>query len=276
VPEVNGGGCMQTSIVIGAFQFVGFHLAKYLLEQGEEVLGIDWEDRSDEIVIEKEMEIGRNSNFLYIPIHKLRSISVVQPKIIYVSCYDLSKHFMEDKEEIIQQVVAFLKEVEAKQHSQIMLLLPIEENRHDYDSILQVVEKSESAKLIFLPTIYGPWQPKTMSFEAAIRQKEISEIERAIKVEDKSDALFISDVTEVLVKIASHVERRITLQSEEADQWLQCAKVLWKEDFIQPYLTSSISRTDQGFIYKVENKTAPTEGVALQKRHFQRFQRMKK
>ena len=36
---------MQTSIVIGAFQFVGFHIAKYLLDQGEEVIGIDWEDR---------------------------------------------------------------------------------------------------------------------------------------------------------------------------------------------------------------------------------------
>ena len=39
-----GGRCMQTSVVIGAFQFIGFHLAKYLLDQGEEVIGIDWED----------------------------------------------------------------------------------------------------------------------------------------------------------------------------------------------------------------------------------------
>ena len=35
---------MPTSVVVGAFQFVGFHLAKYLLDQGEEVIGIDWED----------------------------------------------------------------------------------------------------------------------------------------------------------------------------------------------------------------------------------------
>ena len=58
---------MQTSVVMGAFQFVGFHLAKYLLDQGEEVVGIDWGDVSGEAIVDKEMEIGRNSNFLYIP-----------------------------------------------------------------------------------------------------------------------------------------------------------------------------------------------------------------
>ncbi len=267
---------MQTSIVIGAFQFVGFHIAKYLLDQGEEVLGIDWEDRSNGNVIEKEMEIGRNSNFLYIPVHKLRYISVIQPKTIYVSCYDFSKSLMEDKQAVIQDIAAFLKELQANQNAQVIILLPIEENRHDYHSILQVAEENDSAKLVFLPTIYGPWQPETMSFEATIRQKELSEIERAIKAEDRSDALYISDIIQTLVKIASHHEQKITLQSEKADQWLQCAKLLWKEDFIQPYLTSISSRTDQGFIYKVENKTAPAEGVALQKRHFQLFERMKK
>ena len=39
-----GGRRMQTSVVMGAFQFVGFHLTKYLLDQGEEVIGIDWGD----------------------------------------------------------------------------------------------------------------------------------------------------------------------------------------------------------------------------------------
>ena len=39
---------MQTSVVVGAFQFIGFHLTKFLLDQGEEVIGIDWEDMSGE------------------------------------------------------------------------------------------------------------------------------------------------------------------------------------------------------------------------------------
>ena len=70
--------------------------------------------------------------------------------------------------------------------------------RHVYHSILQVVEENDAAKVVYVPTIYGPWQPETMSFEAAIRQKEVSEIESAIKAEDKSDALFISDIMEAV------------------------------------------------------------------------------
>ena len=64
-------------------------------------------------VMEKEMEIGRNSNFLYIPLHRLRHISVIQPKRIYISCYDFSKSHMEDKQAIIQDIITFLKAVEA-------------------------------------------------------------------------------------------------------------------------------------------------------------------
>ena len=78
---------------------------------------------------------------------------------------------------------------------------------------------------MYVPTIYGPWQPETMSFEAAIRQKKLSEIESAIVKEDRSDALFISDIMEVVIEIASHHEKKIQLQSEAPDQWQQCAQV---------------------------------------------------
>ena len=63
---------------------------------------------------------------------------------------------------------------------------------------MQVVDDNEAAKLVYLPTIYGPWQPETMSFEAAIRQKKLQEIEKAIVKEDRSDALFISDIMDVV------------------------------------------------------------------------------
>ena len=96
---------------------------------------------------------------------------------------------------------------------------------------MQAIEDNDAAKLVYAPTIYGPWQPETMSFEAAIRQKELSEIESAILKEDKSDALFISDIMEVLIEISSHHEKKIQLQSEAPDQWQQCAKLLWKDEW---------------------------------------------
>lgn len=261
---------MQTSVVMGAFQFVGFHLTKYLLDQGEEVIGIDWGDISGEASVDKEMEIGRNSNFLYIPLHRLHHLSVLQPKSIYISCYDLSKSDREDKQEIVQHMITFLKAVEGHHDSSVILLLPIEEDYSVYHSLLQVIEDNDAAKVVYAPTIYGPWQPETMSFEAAIRQKKVSEIESALLKEDKSDALFISDIMEVVSEIASHHEKKILLQSKTPDQWQQCAQLVWKDEWYRSYMTSIHSQSPiEGFVCKVENKTAPMEGISLQKKHVQ-------
>lgn len=266
---------MQTSVVIGAFQFIGFHIARHLLDQGEEVVGIDWKGVSDGAIMEKEMEIGRNSNFLYIPIDRLHQISIIRPKNIYISCYDLRKSCIEDKEKVILHVIAFLKAIEINHDSQVIVLLPIEEDYSVYDSLLRAIEDNDLAKLVYIPTIYGPWQPETMSFEAAIRQKELSEIESAILKEDKSDALFISDLVDALIKISSHHEKKIYLQSETPDQWKQCAKLLWKEEWINNYINTCHTQPIRGFLYKVKNKTTPIEGISLQKKHVQLLKKWK-
>lgn len=256
---------MQRSVVIGAFQFIGFHLAKHLLEQGEEVIGIDWECESSETMMEKEMEIGRNSNFLYIPLHRLHQLSILQPRQIFISCYDVSKSDREDKQTIVQEILAFVKAVGAP----IILLLANEEDQSIFDSLLQVVNEKEAAKLVYVPTVYGPWQPDSMSFEAAIRQKEKREIEKILVKEDRSDALFIADIMKVLSGITSCDEKIIQLQSKAADQWQQCAVLLWKKELFRTSFPSSHSPQIKGYIYKVENKTSPEEGIALQKKHAQ-------
>ncbi len=256
---------MPTSVVVGAFQFIGFHLAKFLLDQGEEVIGIDWEDVS----MEKEMEFGRNSNFLYIPINRLHHVSVVQPKTIYISGYDLTYSSIKGKQTIIQHITTFLKTVEVHHDSPVILMLPNEEDQSIFDPLLQRVHDSDTAKLVHLPTIYGPWQPETMSFEAAIRQKELLEIEKMIMEEDRSDAIFISDIMDIVIQIVSHHEKKIQLQSKAPDQWQQCAKQLWNDEWISQFITNYPSRTTNGFVYKVVNKTNPIEGISLQKKHVQ-------
>lgn len=259
---------MQTSIVIGAFQFIGFHLAKYLLEQGEEVLGVDWEDGTDDTTMEKEMEIGRNSNFLFIPLDRLQYMSIIQPKMIYISCYDLSFSCIDNKQTIMQQIIAFLKAVEAHHDTQVILVLPTANDQSVFDALLQLVADNESAKMVYAPTIYGPWQPESMSFEATIREKAITEIESTFVNEDQSDALFISDIMEPLSQMASQHEKEILLQSQAPNQWEQCAKLLGIDEWMSTKATFH-SRTTKGFVYKVENKTSPKKGISLQKKHVQ-------
>ena len=84
---------MQTYIVIGAYQFVGFYVTQYLLNQGEEVIGIDWTDSqaSQYIIEEKELEIGRSANYIYFPINKLRLLDISQQDTVFISCYDIRR-----------------------------------------------------------------------------------------------------------------------------------------------------------------------------------------
>lgn len=267
---------MHTSVVIGVYQFIGFHLAKYLLEKGEEVLGVDWRDMGEEDCSEKEMEMGRNSNFLYVPVHKLNQFSLEQPKTIYVSCYDLNISPLEDKEAILSNIIQFIKAYRKNPSIQVIVLLPIEEESEIFQSLLKELEEHDAAKMVFLPTIYGPWQPETMSFEAAIRQKELSEIEKALTTEYKDDTLFVSDIMDAVDKVVLDNEKKIQLQSEDPDQWFQCAKLLWTDEFIEPYILKKISRSVRGVLYKVKNETPPLTGISLQKKHFQRLQLMKK
>lgn len=267
---------MHTSVVIGVYQFIGFHLAKYLLEKGEEVLGVDWIDMGEEDCSEKEMEMGRNSNFLYVPVHKLNKFSLEQQKIIYVSCYDLNISPLEDKEAILSNIVQFIKDSRKNPSIQVIVLLPIEEENEIFHSLLEELAEHDAAKMVFLPTIYGPWQPETMSFEAAIRQKELSEIEKVLTTEYKEDTLFVSDIMDAVVKVVLENEKKIQLQSEDPDQWSQCAELLWTDEFIKRYILNKSSRLVKGLLYKVKNKTSPFIGISLQKKHFQRLQLMKK
>ncbi|MFJ8257247.1 hypothetical protein ACIQ4Z_08135 [Peribacillus asahii] len=267
---------MQTSVVIGAYQFVGFHLAKYLLDQGEEVLGVDWEDVSGESIEDKEMEIGRNSNFLYIPIHKLKHLSLEKKKTIYVSCYDLSKSKRDNQAEIIEVIAAFLKDLHLNKesHIHIIMLMPIEEERSIYQALLQKAEEMSTVKVVFLPTVYGPWQPETMSFEAAIRKKAPSEVKKAIEAEDRLDALFVADLPKVLVELASRDEKNIQVQSEASNQWLECAQLVLEDEYTGIY--KKCSRKQRGMIYTIQNKTAPVDGITMQQKHFRRWQLLKK
>ena len=55
---------MDKAIIVGVYEFIGFHLCEALLQEGIEVYGVDLPiDTSDHVVNEKRILIGINSNF---------------------------------------------------------------------------------------------------------------------------------------------------------------------------------------------------------------------
>ncbi|MGE7781409.1 hypothetical protein ACQKL0_15900 [Peribacillus sp. NPDC097264] len=260
---------MGTYIVVGAYQFVGFHVTQYLLGQGEEVIGIDWEDTKTNryIIEEKELEIGRNANFTYLPFNKLRLLDVSEPFTILLSFYDSRRGKTALKGLHINDIVSFLEKCKKNGHGnslKIVVLLPIDADTEGFQTVLNACEGFDSVKTVYLPTIYGPWQPATMGFEAGISQLEQSTIQATLASEYREDALFIADFIEGLEQLLSSTDRCLHLKSSIDDHWNTCAKLIFKQEVIDSLPPQSPIKATKGTVYEVPNKTSPEEGITLQ------------
>ncbi|MGE6378861.1 hypothetical protein [Peribacillus muralis] len=270
---------MQTFIVIGTYQFIGFYVTQHFLNQGEEVIGIDWADKegSPHIMEEKELEIGRSANYIYFPINKLKLLDISRQDTVFISCYDLYNGKMDKTDFLLSEIGSFIEKCKRNGLSEapnIVLLMPIEEEGV-FQSILSAIEVVDSAKIIYLPTVYGPWQSEGMSFEAGINQQGPSVIEAAIATEYTGDALFVTDFVNALEGVLASSERSIQLSSNIADHWNVCAKCVFDEE-IASSLSSSTPKINKASIVEVQCNTDPQEGVASQRKHNKRLSLLKK
>ncbi|MDQ0879993.1 hypothetical protein [Peribacillus sp. V2I11] len=271
---------MQTNIVIGTYQFVGFYVTQYFLNQGEEVIGIDWADSeaSQYIMEEKELEIARNSNYLYFPINKLKLLDISQQDTVFISCYDIQSGKMDKIDFLIGEIVSFIEKCKKNGKNEtpnFVLFMPVEKDVSIFQSILSSIRGIDSAKIIFLPTIYGPWQSEGMSFEAGINQLEQSGIKAAIAAEYTGDALYITDFVNALdTVLTSSSDREIQLCSSIDDHWNKCAKLIFG-DSMDSVTSQSTTKINKGTIFEVQSKLEPEEGIALQRKHNKRLNLLK-
>ncbi|CAH0201835.1 hypothetical protein SRABI84_01920 [Peribacillus simplex] len=270
---------MQTNIVIGTYRFVGFYVTQYLLNQGEEVIGIDWADSeaSQYIMEEKELEIGRNSNYIYFPINKLKLLDIKQQDTVFISCYDIQSGKMDKIDFVIGEIVSLIEKCKKNGKNEtpnFVLFMPIEKDVSIFQSILSSIRGIDSAKIIFLPTIYGPWQSEGMSFEAGINQLEQSDIKAAIAAEYTGDALYITDFVNALEEVTSSSDRDIQLCSSIDDHWNKCAMLIFGES-MDSVASQSTTKINKGTIFEVKSKLEPEEGIALQRKHNKRLNLLK-
>ncbi|MED3908970.1 hypothetical protein P4597_07185 [Peribacillus simplex] len=270
---------MQTNIVIGTYRFVGFYVTQYLLNQGEEVIGIDWADSeaSQYIMEEKELEIGRNSNYIYFPINKLKLLDIKQQDTVFISCYDIQSGKMDKIDFVIGEIVSLIEKCKKNGKNEtpnFVLFMPIEKDVSIFQYVLSSIRGIDSAKIIFLPTIYGPWQSEGMSFEAGINQLEQSDIKAAIAAEYTGDALYITDFVNALEEVTSSSDRDIQLCSSIDDHWNKCAMLIFGES-MDSVASQSTTKINKGTIFEVKSKLEPEEGIALQIKHNKRLNLLK-
>ncbi|MDQ1004119.1 hypothetical protein QFZ28_004519 [Neobacillus niacini] len=227
------GIVMDKVVVIGVFDFVNFHVCKAFLDKGIEVRGVQLETEVNEDMInEKRLEIGRNANFSEVSLGEISNHSSEYETIV-LSVYDL---YMRHKEDFLLADQLISKIINRNNWENIVFVVPSQLLRNVIDSkaevviedfLKRIISQNKDCYILYLPTVFGPWQPETFMFQSSI----LTEMDRGKPFkglrEETCDALFVEDTVKSIIEIIENKEPgKYLLQSGKRDQWNLCAALL--------------------------------------------------
>ncbi|OCA84271.1 hypothetical protein A8F94_16285 [Bacillus sp. FJAT-27225] len=248
---------MEKAVIVGAFGFFGFHLCKKMLEKGYEVAGVAYGKESASFQDEMEDLIGRNGNFQ-------KTFNEVpgggsQSEVLILSLYDWI--YCEDESDVIELL---RKTISPNNQRKTVLAVPIELalNSEKAAMIVDLIQQEQKNTLtIYLPTLFGPYQPERYAFQKAIsgfRDHDPSE-------EYIEDALYCEDAAEKAIELIEQGRKRdVLLKSSSGANWQACAEIL---GIPTPIRNQSRFKPVAGLeIVEVPASITNEEGLDLQKR----------
>jgi hypothetical protein len=276
VLEVND---MDKVIIYGTYHFLGFNLCEKLLEEGIQVCGFQLnETNHEDFLEEKKLLIGRNANFeekivggedKYLVEETLNS-----EIIIVISFYDV--YYSSDANPLptYKKIITNIMQ----QYSQstclkVLCLFPID-YIHDFPEILMeqinlLKGQNIPVQMIYLPTIFGPWQPSVFLFQQYLLKEYQNTEPKLDKRESTLDAIYINDLMKTILQLmCSNELNDVLIQSSTSEQWEKGATHLELKhmDFKkQKQIEGNIK------IMKVKESISIGEGLEQQKRHLSRL-----
>ncbi|MFS0782890.1 hypothetical protein [Bacillus sp. 1P06AnD] len=175
---------MSTSIVIGSLRFLGFHLTRYLLDQGQTVIGFDINDEAIEYADEKEMYIGRNANFQY---KALKDAFIPEDAHLFISIYD----FMDINEQW-QNPLEIMLNFKGAEHIRKTFFLPPDSEEAD-----AFVKKVPASQCVYVENLFGPWMPDSSLYSRLEMETDV-----------QKEGIYIGDLfpcMEELLKIKGNI-----------------------------------------------------------------------
>jgi hypothetical protein len=270
------GLVMDKVVMVGVFDFVNFHVCKALLDKGIEVRGVQIESEEDEdMIIEKRLEIGRNANFTEVTFEDITKDKNKNETIV-LSVYDL---YMRYKEEYLLNEDMLFNLIRKNQWEKVAILVPSQLLNEVIDSKPEVIIEdfikrtyawNKNIHLLYLPTIYGPWQPDTFMFQSSIlTEMNRGKPFRGIR-EDTGDALFAQDTAQLIIDIIENQEPgRYLIQSGKSNQWEKCAAFL---RINEQGLNRILQIREEGLTRIIVNSTVPISvGLTKQIKHAYRI-----
>ncbi|WLR53852.1 hypothetical protein LC048_15205 [Mesobacillus subterraneus] len=271
---------MERATILGIYDFIGYSLCRHMLDLGVEVDGIHQSGKIDDYFTEeKRLEIGRNANFSEI---SLKDWEAEQSEgFLFVTLFE-SLQTRNGTNDLLKALLSKLEERHLKKLPTAVILPAYcaEENtdiREAETKISSSISNWKSTLLtIYLPTIYGPWQPEECFFQQALSQSSLNgrNVPPISKWEWTHDCLYIDDAVKMIMEMAESGQQvQYILSSGEQDRWLQCAEELIGQDaailrneVAAPVLKESIQ------VRIVGQNEQVSKGLRRQKEQFIRIQ----
>lgn len=221
---------MESAVILGVYDFIGYSLCRSLLDNGVEIEGVHIAGDSF-FTEEKRMEIGRNANFSEITFREWKTSGA--DDLMIISLYEhLNKK--EKREQFHKDLMGKLENLN-RSNQRLVFILPAylalkQDKSANFDhDLLRFIEKKDFSVLeIYVPTIYGPWQPDAYFFQQSLNNlQKGSGTPQLADWEWTHDALFIDDAVNTIIEIAESCKTgKYFLKSGENNQWLKCAEKL--------------------------------------------------
>lgn len=296
---------MKKAIVIGALGFIGFNLCQRLLDEEYEVVGIDRYKKGTEKKIQeqKRSEIARNSYFQFIDAD-LENVNLSE----HINKCDIIYYCLQDdqvNETNINQRIEFHKKLINKvlnfchkKNVKFIFLSSYEvfnENEPyinkntatsprnligeikfiEEQQILKYSQDSFSYLIVRLPTVYGPWQPESMTFQQLISGSSLLTIDSITE-----DVIFINDLIDALIVLSNNQfkDNIMLMGSNKPNQWQEGFNLLTGNKSRQQDPKSVISKIELSQNLQIVNhcmKTKIDEGIKNQKEHYTYLQKLK-
>ena len=256
---------MEKFMIIGPYHFVGLHLCSSLLAKGLKVKGISYPNFAVNQLEEKEMTFGRNANFTNIQWEqRFKSIKEGETIIVF-DCYTLDK-----LEHLMENMQGFFKGRHWKMPKKVVIICPVtieeSENKHCKDFF---DDRKISHQFIYLPTIYGPWQPGDFLFHQLLIKKTSGNLLPRWN-EYTKDAIFVEDAVEKIIEqIQNSQNEDIFLRSTMQNHWQKCMDIL---DYSMGSVEDSKSYfAENKLAINVNNRNEIPENLELQKKHINMY-----
>ncbi|WP_433748890.1 hypothetical protein [Falsibacillus pallidus] len=253
---------MNHAIVFSAGGFIGFSLCRELLNRGYNVLAIEHTETMQISDESKWMEFGRNANFNFSSLEDWNGEGK-EPFFCFIPYYDFLGEGYEERAGGIREKIIQNKSWFDKSIHQTMILRFISESRVDQDALPNEIPIPHSN--LFLPTVFGPWQPKEFAYHKLLLD-EREGLESTIDYQEPlKDAFFVDDIAAGIIDHAEKEGKKasLLLTTGEEGRWAEGLRHFGEEAAVDPYQSQKTSHLYKELVIK--SSTTLEEGLQQQR-----------